>query len=71
MAQAVEQYTPRDEDRWTLDEAFHYLTVTLGYTDQCALDEMEQARLDRRLVIQVHRIVGGKPQGDPEYLPPR
>ena len=71
MAQA-DQHTPiewGDEDRWTLDEAFHYLTVTLGYTEKRALDELEQARLARRLVIQVHKIVEGKRQAG-EYLPP-
>ena len=71
MAQA-DQHTPiewGDEDRWTLDEAFHYLTVTLGYTEKRALDELEQARLGRRLVIQVHKIVEGKRQAG-EYLPP-
>ena len=70
MALAIEQYTPLDEDRWTLDQAFDHLTVTLGYPKKRALDEMEQHRLAGRLVVQVHKIVDGKPQGDPEYLPP-
>jgi hypothetical protein len=70
MALAIEQYTPRDEDRWTLDEAFHYLTVTLGYTKERALDEMEQQILAGHLVVQVHKVVDGKPQGEPEYLRP-
>jgi hypothetical protein len=70
MAQAVEQYIPLDQDRWTLDQAFHYLTVNLGYPKERALDEMEQQRLAGHLVVQIHKVVDGKPQGDPEYLPP-
>jgi hypothetical protein len=70
MAQAVEQYTPLDEDRWTLDQVFAHLTVTLGYSKERALHEMERERLAGRLVVQVHKVVDGKPQGDPEYLPP-
>ena len=70
MALAIEQYTPLDEDRWTLDQAFDHLTVTLGYPKKRALDEMEQHRLAGRLVLRVQKIVDGKPQGDPEYLPP-
>src|SRR5262249_28222962 len=70
MAQAVEQYTPLDEDRWTFDRVFDHLTVTLGYSEERALHEMERERLAGRLVVQVHKVVDGKPQGDPEYLPP-
>ena len=70
MALAIEQYTPLDEDRWTLDQTLHYLTVTLGYSKERTLHEMERERLAGRLVVQVHKIVDGKPQGDPEYLRP-
>jgi len=70
MALAIEQYTPFDEDRWTLDQSLHYLTVTLGYAKERTLHEMERERLAGRLVVQVHKIVDGKPQGDPEYLRP-
>ena len=69
MALAIEQYTPLDEDRWTLNQAFDHLTVTLGYLEERALREMEQQRLGGHLVVQVHKVVDGKPQGDPEYLP--
>jgi hypothetical protein len=70
MAQAVEQHIPLDVDRWTLNKAFDYLTVTLGYPENRALHEMERERLAGRLVVQVHKVVDGKTQGDPEYLPP-
>jgi hypothetical protein len=66
---AIEQYTPLDEDRWTLNQAFDHLTVTLGYSEERALREMEQQRLGGRLVVQVHKVVDGNLQGDPEYLP--
>ena len=69
MALAIEQYTPLDEDRWTLNQAFDHLTVTLGYLEERALREMEQQRLGGHLVVQVHKVVDGKLQGDPEYLP--
>jgi hypothetical protein len=71
MAQAADQHTPRewDEDRWTLNDAFDYLTKALGYSEERALYEMEQARLARRLAVRVQKIVDGKPQGDPVYLP--
>jgi len=71
MAQAADQHTPTEwgEDRWTLDEIFDYLTKALGYPEDRALYEMEQARLARQLVLRVEKIVDGKPQGDPEYLP--
>jgi hypothetical protein len=70
MALAIEQYIPLDEDRWTLNQAFDYLTVTSGYPEERALREMEQQRLAGHLVVQVHKVVDGKPQGDPEYLRP-
>jgi hypothetical protein len=70
MAQAIEQYTPLDEDRWTLNQVFDHLTVTLGYSKERALHEMERERLAGRLVVQVHKVIDGTPQGDPEYLPP-
>jgi hypothetical protein len=71
MARAAEQHTPTEwgEDRWTLDEIFDYLTKAVGYPEERALYEMERARLARRLVLRVQKIVDGKPQGDPEYLP--
>jgi len=53
MALAIEQYTPLDEDRWTLNQAFDHLTVTLGYSEERALREMEQQRLGGHLVVQV------------------
>ena len=71
--QAADQDTAKErsltEDRWTLDEIFDYLTKALGYTETRTLYEMERARLARRLVLRVQKIVDGKPQGDPEYLP--
>jgi hypothetical protein len=70
MARAVEQHIPLDEDRWTLDQPFDYLTVTLGYPGKRALHEMEQYRLVGRLRIKVQKVVAGKTQGDPEYLLP-
>jgi hypothetical protein len=69
MAQAVEQYTPLDEDRWTLNQAFDHLTVTLGYSEERALREMEQQRLGGHLMVRVYKVVDGKLQSDPEYLP--
>ena len=71
MAQAADQHTPTewDEDRWTLNNIFDYLTKALGYSEERALRELEQQRLARHLVVQVHKVVDGKPQGDPEYLP--
>jgi hypothetical protein len=69
MARAVEQHTPLDQDRWTLNQAFDHLTVTLGYSEERTLYEMEREILAGRLVVQTHKIVDGKPQGDPEYLP--
>ena len=70
MAQAVEQYTPLDKERWTLNQAFDYLTVTLGYSEGRALHEMERERLAGNLAVKVHKVVDGKPQGDSEYLLP-
>jgi hypothetical protein len=70
MALAIEQYTPLDEDRWTLNQASDHLTVTLGYSEERALREMEQQRLAGHLVVQVYKVVDGKLQGDPKYLPP-
>ena len=69
MALAIEQYKPLDEDRWTLNQAFDHLTVTLGYLEERALREMEQQRFGGHLVVQVHKVVDGKLQGDPDYLP--
>ena len=69
MALDIEQHIPLDEDRWTLNQAFDRLTVTLGYSEERALRELEQQRLAGHLMVQVHMVVDGKPQGDPEYLP--
>jgi len=71
MAQATDQHTPTEwgEERWTLNQAFDYLTVTLGYSEGRALHEMERERLARHLAVKVHKVVDGKPQGDSEYLP--
>ena len=59
MAEAVKQNTPTYN--WTLDQAFHHLTVALGYPEKRALYEMEQLR------AKVQKYVDGKPRGDPNY----
>jgi hypothetical protein len=69
MALDIEQHIPLDEDRWTLNQVFDHLTLTLSYSEERALREMEQQRLAGHLMVQVHMVVDGKPQGDPEYLP--
>jgi len=67
MAQAAGTI-PSDEDRWRLNQAFDHLTE-LGYTEKRALREMERERLAKRLLIKVQKVVEGKPEGDPFYLP--
>ena len=53
MALDIEQHIPLDEDRWTLNQVFDHLTLTLSYSEERALREMEQQRLGGHLVVQV------------------
>ena len=71
MAQATSiiPFEWSDEDRWTLDEVHDHLTKTLGYAARRALDEMERHRFRGRLPIKVQKVVDGRPEGDPFYLP--